>query len=705
MYKILVVIALFLVLPAIALGQLSDDGKPVKPITDADIVGAVTFHPDTVYVLDGFVFVDAGEVLNILPGTIIKANPGQAELASALIVSPGGQIFALGTQSEPIVFTSTQDDLDDPADIPPGDAGRKLWGGVIILGNATINTTSGVGNIEGLPPSPRTEYGGNNDNDNSGVLEYVSIRHGGSVFGTADEINGLTLGGVGDGTTINFVEIFQNFDDGVEWFGGTVRLKHVVVAFCGDDSYDIDEGWSGGVQYAFTIMDEEDSDNAGEHDGGTTPEDGAPFATPLFSNVTYLGAGAAASTSKNPRAFTIRDNCSPAYYNSIFSDHNGCGISIEQSAAEPTDSEDRLLAGDLVFENNVWGLFQVGTAPIDLACGQPWTETLFTNPAFNNLILDPLICVSRLPDSLNDPRPQAPSLPPWTDPTVYNPPVKPGFGATFAGFFDPVDYVGAFDPNEPIADNWMRNWTAFDFYGYLGACEEEPCLADGDSNGDSMLTVNDMTHLLNFLYSGGPAPTPLHRVDVTGDCVIDTFDVKALGCVIFGGCDDPPVLPVETCCDPTVIDPSNATPLEDDSLFALGDAVVTTNKAGAFTVENIGNSGFDGARVQLANNKRSIGMGIDGVDLAVEESEFSFRIASYLDDLVKDSRTTTLGYAVQVGFYSTGSTVQITADFIGLGDPNVKIKVFNGGTLTGEITVPGGGVVAFGTEGSPGVGL
>ncbi len=529
-------------------GGITDDGKPVKVITDANIVGNVFFSSDTVYNLDGFVFVDSGEVLNIEAGTIIKSNPGQAELATALIVSQGGKIFANGTRECPIIFTSTDDDVDDPDDIPAGSGGRALWGGVIMLGYSTLNTTTGVGNIEGLPASARTQYGRPPataiENDNSGTLQYVSIRHGGSVFGDANEINGLTLGGVGNGTVIDHLEVFQNFDDGIEWFGGTVRMKHVIVAFCGDDSYDIDEGWSGGVQYAFTIMDTDDSDQGGEHDGGTTPENGTPYATPVFSNVTYLGAGYQSPTSVNPSCFNIRDNCSPAYYNSIFSDHNGFAVAIEQTGSQPTDSEDRWLAGDMVFRNNAWGLFKSGnTAAALAAAGQTWTQQIWTNGSFSNAIADPQIYVSRLNDQQNDPRPKATSgLPSWTTPTAYNPPVKPNFGQTFAGFFDQVDYVGAFDPAQPIEDNWMAGWSAFDTYGYLGENNGSSscCVGNtGNVNDDAgdLVDLSDLIYLVNFLFLGGPAPACSAAANINGDagCSVDLSDLIALVNFLFLG--------------------------------------------------------------------------------------------------------------------------------------------------------------------------
>ncbi|MEZ4799223.1 MAG: hypothetical protein R2809_05460 [Flavobacteriales bacterium] len=148
------------------------------------------------------------------------------------------------------------------------------------MGSATLNSTPGETQIEGIPETePRGIYGGSNDTDDSGILRYVSIRHGGTDIGAGNEINGLTLGGVGSGTVIEHIEVFANADDGMEFFGGTARVKWATVAFCGDDSFDYDEGWRGYGQFWFTVQDPADlsgGDRGGEHDGGTDPEDGMP---------------------------------------------------------------------------------------------------------------------------------------------------------------------------------------------------------------------------------------------------------------------------------------------------------------------------------------------------------------------------------------------------------------------------------------------
>ncbi|MGF1669700.1 MAG: T9SS C-terminal target domain-containing protein, partial [Balneolaceae bacterium] len=199
-----------------------------------------TLTSDTIWLLDGFVFVEDGAVLFIEPGTVIKGKPGTGAEASALIIARGGKIFAEGSPTQPIIFTAESDNLDGnlPLDV------NGLWGGVIILGSATLNSEPGTTIIEGIPTTEtRGLYGCGDalfpvcdDDDNSGVFRYVSIRYGGSEIGAGNEINGLTMGGVGRGTTIEFVEVFNNFDDGFEWFGGTVNTRYLVAAFAGDDS-------------------------------------------------------------------------------------------------------------------------------------------------------------------------------------------------------------------------------------------------------------------------------------------------------------------------------------------------------------------------------------------------------------------------------------------------------------------------------------
>jgi hypothetical protein len=255
---------------------------------DGSGTGTVTWTRENEYILEGFVFVNDGQVLTIEPGTVIRFRSGQAENASALIVARGGKIVAEGTKEEPIIFTSEHDDLQGSVVKEE----RGLWGGLIILGNAPVNLREGEVRVEGIPNfEQRGIFGGSDEDDDSGVLRYVSIRHGGTNIGEGNEINGLTLGGVGNKTEIDFVEIISNEDDGVEIFGGTVNLKHMVVSGCGDDAFDYDLGWSGNGQFWLGIENDFVGDNLIEAGGGTDPVIGFPNSIPNIFNATLIGNG------------------------------------------------------------------------------------------------------------------------------------------------------------------------------------------------------------------------------------------------------------------------------------------------------------------------------------------------------------------------------------------------------------------------------
>jgi hypothetical protein len=227
-------------------------------VVTQNITTNTTWTADRPYQLGGRIVVTAGATLTIEPGTIIKGEAGTGANATALIIARGGKIMADGREDAPIIFTSVADEIS-PEDVAAGDFASPnldptvngLWGGVIVLGHAPISASNDQGDItqvqiEGIPTSDANGlYGGNDAADNSGVLRYVSIRHGGANIGSGNEINGLTLGGVGSGTVIEHIEIVSNQDDGIEWFGGSVNVNHVVVWNVGDDAIDTDQSWSG----------------------------------------------------------------------------------------------------------------------------------------------------------------------------------------------------------------------------------------------------------------------------------------------------------------------------------------------------------------------------------------------------------------------------------------------------------------------------
>jgi hypothetical protein len=333
-------------------------GANTVTIDDATMMAAgndVQWTKDNTYVLDGFVFVNDGQTLRIEEGTVIQGKTGEGSEASALIIARGGKIEAVGTATEPIIFTFD----GDTGNTSPSTRGQ--WGGLIILGKATLNSNPGETAIEGIPTTEaRGLYGGTDDSDNSGMLKYVSIRHGGTNIGADNEINGLTLGGVGSGTTIDYVEIIANKDDGIEWFGGTAVGRHLLSVFCADDGLDYDEGYRGVNQFVIVHQDpsEGNADRGGEHDGGTDPETGTPYATPQFWNVTSIG---------NPgsRAITFRDNAGGEYHNSIFSGYSK-GIDVEFLKDQVQHSYKQFEDNNLKLENNVFTGIAAGTTGADL---------------------------------------------------------------------------------------------------------------------------------------------------------------------------------------------------------------------------------------------------------------------------------------------------------------------------------------------------
>ncbi|MCK0161503.1 hypothetical protein [Allomuricauda sp. F6463D] len=270
-----------------------DAGQTVEEITKAGyITEDETWESENIYILEGKVIVSEDVTLTIEPGTIVKGEEGQETLASALVVDQGGKLIAEGSPSSPIIFTSVLDGIqpgETTGTLTTADTG--LWGGVIVLGNAPISVNGDIetAQIEGLPADEDYgQYGGTDIADNSGSLKYISIRHGGITIGQDNEINGLTLGGVGNGTTIDHIEVIANQDDGIEWFGGSVNVTNALVWAQGDDGFDADQAWSGTLSNGVVVMSSE-SGSALELDGpeGSVATEGG-F---TLENITLIGAG------------------------------------------------------------------------------------------------------------------------------------------------------------------------------------------------------------------------------------------------------------------------------------------------------------------------------------------------------------------------------------------------------------------------------
>src|SRR5690606_34250542 len=254
MKKILTLIVSFGAVFYLSSCNNDDDPEVIIPgeenLISEDISSDATWASGNTYILAGRIFVNEGVTLTIEPGVVVKGEAGTGTNATARVGASGGKIKAEGTADSPIIFTSVADEIV-PGNIASPNLGSEingLWGGVLILGKAPISVSSNASDfqIEGIPPSDtRGLYGGDDPEDNSGVLRYISIRHGGANIGEGNEINGLTLGGVGSGTVIENIEVVANQDDGIEWFGGTVNVTNAVVWNAGDDAIDTDQAWSG----------------------------------------------------------------------------------------------------------------------------------------------------------------------------------------------------------------------------------------------------------------------------------------------------------------------------------------------------------------------------------------------------------------------------------------------------------------------------
>lgn len=237
---------------------LSVGAAPSTVEVTSNITQNTTWTKNTTYVLVTRVVVEPGAELTIEPGVIVKGDYGDGANATALIVARGAKIMAEGTAEEPIIFTSVADRIEPgEIDSPNLDETQSgLWGGLIVLGNAPISdeSNSGTEQIEGVPGNiALANYGGDDADDNSGILKYISVRHGGTRLGDGDEINGITLGGVGAGTTIENIEVVGNLDDGIEWFGGTVNVTNALVWAADDDAVDIDQAYSGTIDNVIVI--------------------------------------------------------------------------------------------------------------------------------------------------------------------------------------------------------------------------------------------------------------------------------------------------------------------------------------------------------------------------------------------------------------------------------------------------------------------
>lgn len=320
-----------------------DDNNSTTPyvnprILTGDVTTNKTLTADSAWTLKGYVYVKSGATLTIPAGTIVKSDIVDK---GAIIVEPGGKIMAEGTATQPVVFTSG---------LPKGQRRPGDWGGIILLGNAPTNRSTPP-TIEG---GVNRTYGGTNPTDNSGVLKYVRIEFAGIAAAPGSEINGLTLGGVGSGTTIENVMVSFGNDDAFEFFGGTVNCKNLIAFSCLDDDFDFDFGYTGKLQFGISVKhpqyaDQGDASNGIECDNDGTGTTATPNTRPVISNFTFIGPNGRANTQANHNfANRWRRASQFVIRNSIMIGHQKGGFSIEsnETAASYT-------GGTSEFKNNL----------------------------------------------------------------------------------------------------------------------------------------------------------------------------------------------------------------------------------------------------------------------------------------------------------------------------------------------------------------
>jgi hypothetical protein len=399
-----------------------------------------TLNADSVYLIKGFTYVTDGGKLTIPAGTILK---GDKATMGSLIIERGGMIDAQGTANNPIIFTSNQ---------PKGARTYGDWGGVILCGKAHINQTGGDAQIEG---GPRTHYGGTDDADNSGILQYIRIEFAGYPFQPDKEINGLTLGGVGSGTTIDHIQVSYSADDSYEWFGGVVNCKYLI-AFRGlDDEFDTDNGFSGKVQFAIGLRDYRKADVSGsngfESDNDATGSGNSPFTSPVFSNVTLIGPIDTINKTNYSgdfkRGMHIRRNSRLSLFNGVVAGWP-TGLYLDGSTTW-TNAQN----GDLQIKNTALvGMLANYGVPSGSSFTTTDVQNWFTDASRENTIISGAKVAGIFGSFLTTNEALAPVLLPTANSPLLT-------GASFIDakladdFFTVTDFIGAFG-----SENWTEGW-------------------------------------------------------------------------------------------------------------------------------------------------------------------------------------------------------------------------------------------------------
>lgn len=479
------------------------------------------------YILDKKIYVPNGKSITIQPGTVIKGNVSPTGLpteATALIVERGGKIFASGTPECPIVFTAAADPLDGTYGI----INHGPWGGVVILGKAANNLTlanatstfggtcvgatcfgTGVGQgyIEGFTAADsRNQYGSatpDND-DNSGIFKYVSIRHAGAIINAnGNELNGLTLGSVGRGTTIDHIEIVSANDDGIEFFGGNVNIKYASVMYGMDDMYDWDHGYTGKMQFLFGIASTQtitpSSDNGFEMDNDDQKTSATPLSRPVIFNATLIGNGDlnqnvfdnSAHAAINAKEFTGGEIRS-----SIFANFE-TGFNMQQSAGSRASGVEAyanwspgtsLVVQCNTFIGNTESIKLNKSKTSDGIAASAGDVTKFGTTDLNTVAatatgFDFAFSIDGNTNVINDTFDAVPEA-------IAIPLSIPACTPTKDGFFTETTYQGAFEAGKK---SWLSDWS----YGNLVKTTKGLVPCPTDLNVDGTTDVTDFLILLN----------------------------------------------------------------------------------------------------------------------------------------------------------------------------------------------------------------
>lgn len=436
-------IAFVIALPGFA--QLTPSDSTITNNGGAGITTNVVLDKNKVYLLQGFVYVRNGASLTIPAGTLIM---GEKSSQGSLIIERGGKIFANGTAQEPIVFTSQQ---------PVGLRSRGDWGGIVICGTAANNRPGGNFVVEGNIGSI-AGYGDGfvqNDNDNSGVMRYVRIEFPGIAYTPNNEINGLTLGAVGKGTTLEHIQVSYSGDDAFEFFGGTVDAKYLIAYKSLDDDFDTDFGYSGKIQFGVVYRDPRLSDvsksEAFESDNDGTGTTAAPRTNPIFSNFTVIGPKRLV-TDVSPTNFDSdfyygihhRRASRHSLFNSVIMGFDEGGIFLDGAAVQGDTA-------NFSYRNNLFTGMSKLIEPVSY-------DTWFSS--FNNT-LSPDLNAGLLKAPFNQ-----------TSPVMVPQVGSPLLGtASFSGapindpFFNNVSFRGAFSGNGD--ERWDLGWANYDPQGIV----------------------------------------------------------------------------------------------------------------------------------------------------------------------------------------------------------------------------------------------